>query len=864
GPTFDEADAAAQAKKAEEEGERFRDVKAEEDISPEIPAPPTDLGRFQVRPLEEGGFEVVNTDTGRRFGTTTRRDRAEELAEELSRGDFERIRRRRGETSPAEAAARPRVPTEGEPSMEERVVVEEFTDAEGETRFRVVDDATGQVLRRRDTREAAEAEAEQIIEIGALPGEPSAETQMGLQIEREQFPGRRVGQPRERGPTPAPDTPLDLARDLVERGEADREGQIEALREAFPDEVGPLTDRQILANYILQARRDLAEEGALEILGEDQIAEIQARARELLEEGNPGEFVAQRIRAEFPEATQLSVRRLRRSYIVPIEEEIQARRREGPAPEITPAEAVPTREAREVSRETPEGRERIETDAGPVEIAERIVGGRQFPGWDVYNALTGDFLGKVLPVDDGFSIMGAGVSGRGILPTRDEALMALAEAREEVPSVEREAPPPGPDTTEGRMLLPGGLIIDNDGGVAATGFNSNVNYRGFTLMLRPSEFAGFAGEMAREEEGRPEYFDQAQESGRGIASPFLEVRIPEDSESGGWEIEGHEGRHRMRWIQNRYGDIPIPVHFIPRGHARARHITDDMFRELLITGARKEPNLQVPIADQDLPWVTLGREITVFHDGQEKTFEPGEELEGTTEEEVQEEIQDRRREDELPGDVYNADPAEIDVEPERFQFKRDVGAEGVGQELKGVQRWDPNLAGILQVWRDPNDGRLKVINGHHRLDLAKRLGVGEVLVREVQAENAREARLIGALTNIAEGRGTPVDAAKLFRDEGITTEQLAELGISLRGQVAKLGTALSNLHQTISRDVATGRLPARRAAVMGGAELTGEQQLALYDMIRNLEERGRRPTNAEVEELIRFVRGAGETETTQE
>jgi hypothetical protein len=217
----------------------------------------------------------------------------------------------------------------------------------------------------------------------------------------------------------------------------------------------------------------------------------------------------------------------------------------------------------------------------------------------------------------------------------------------------------------------------------------------------------------------------------------------------------------------------------------------------------------------------------------------------------------------VPPSVGEVPVAEIDVEPERFQFKLNVGEGGVGQELKSVQRFDPNLAGVIQVWRDPADGRAKVVNGHHRLELARRTGAGRVLVRYIDAPDAATARTVGAMTNIAEGRGTAVDAAKLFRDMGATPAMLEDRGISLRGAVARDGVSLARLPQTLFQDVVSGRLPVARAAVIGGSGLDDTQQLALAQLLTRTEKGGRRLTNETVGELIRFVRGAGTQEATE-
>lgn len=216
------------------------------------------------------------------------------------------------------------------------------------------------------------------------------------------------------------------------------------------------------------------------------------------------------------------------------------------------------------------------------------------------------------------------------------------------------------------------------------------------------------------------------------------------------------------------------------------------------------------------------------------------------------------------GRVFRVPVDDIDVEPDRFQFKLDVDQSGVGRELKSVKKFDQNLAGVIQVWRDPADGRTKVVNGHHRLELAKRTGTDAIDVRYIDAASAEEARTVGAMTNIAEGRGTAIDAAKLFRDQDIGPAELDETGISVRGAVARDGLALKNLPQSLFQDVVAGRLSVARGAVIGGASLDESQQLALTEMLRAKEKSGRRLTNDEVSELVRFVRGSGETAVTQD
>jgi hypothetical protein len=185
------------------------------------------------------------------------------------------------------------------------------------------------------------------------------------------------------------------------------------------------------------------------------------------------------------------------------------------------------------------------------------------------------------------------------------------------------------------------------------------------------------------------------------------------------------------------------------------------------------------------------------------------------------------------------DPKTIKVDPKRFQYKL-IGehtASGEVGSLSGVQKWDPNLGGVLQVWKDPADGGTYVVNGHNRLALAKRAGAQAVDARFLNVPNAKAARSVGALTNIAEGRGTALDAAKFFRDSGLTRSDLQSRGIPMREAIAQDGLNLSNLDDSIFRKTIDGNLSISRASIIGGAGLEPTQQ---RDLVKLIERDGKR------------------------
>jgi hypothetical protein len=225
-----------------------------------------------------------------------------------------------------------------------------------------------------------------------------------------------------------------------------------------------------------------------------------------------------------------------------------------------------------------------------------------------------------------------------------------------------------------------------------------------------------------------------------------------------------------------------------------------------------------------------------------------------------------------PGGRFADDPSvvvlptgEIHADPVRFQFKMDTGGKaGTGEELKGVQKWDKELAGVTSVWKDPKNGKTYIVNGHHRLELADRLKVPNLLARYIEAPTAAEARAKGALINITEGRGTPLDAAKLFRDTGLTPEKLEARGISLKGPIARQGAALSNLSPRVFADVMSGELKPERASIIGEALTKHEDQHAVMELLDRAERGKQRVTDDELRELVRRVTGAEKTVETQE
>ena len=211
------------------------------------------------------------------------------------------------------------------------------------------------------------------------------------------------------------------------------------------------------------------------------------------------------------------------------------------------------------------------------------------------------------------------------------------------------------------------------------------------------------------------------------------------------------------------------------------------------------------------------------------------------------------------GHVYNIPIQHLHVDPERFQFKLNVNSEGVTDELKSVRKWNPDFAGVLSVWQDPDNGKTMVVNGHHRYELANRLGVSDLAIRYLDAATAKEAMGKGALINIAEGRGTAVDAANYMRNVGATLEDLEGEGVSLKGKVSADASVLIGLSDRSFSRVVRETLSVEKAVAVAKHLKSHELQDQLFRLLDAREEAGKDLSLRVISEMAREM---AETPTT--
>jgi len=179
---------------------------------------------------------------------------------------------------------------------------------------------------------------------------------------------------------------------------------------------------------------------------------------------------------------------------------------------------------------------------------------------------------------------------------------------------------------------------------------------------------------------------------------------------------------------------------------------------------------------------------------------------------------------------------DIEVNIERFQYKQGVDAKGrqKGESISDTELWNTEFEGVIEVWKDPADGKTYVVNGHNRLAKAKELGITSLPVKYINTLDPGQARARGAASNIAAGSGTAFDAANYFDEAGINTpEDLKASGFSMEGGKARQGLAIKNLPPSLRQDAMDGVLELKQAEMLGMSGLSDEDMIRVAAMSRD-------------------------------
>ena len=200
--------------------------------------------------------------------------------------------------------------------------------------------------------------------------------------------------------------------------------------------------------------------------------------------------------------------------------------------------------------------------------------------------------------------------------------------------------------------------------------------------------------------------------------------------------------------------------------------------------------------------------------------------------------------------------SELEIDPQRFQFKSGADKKGVTRPLQG--QFDQRQARPLYVWED-RSGKKYVVEGHHRLDLAQRSGVQDVLTyvdRESGGVTAEQARTKGVWQNIKDGKGSIADFADYFRGSELTEEQAKTEGLFTEKE-GRTGFVIGkNSGETLWSAFKNGLAANRAEAIASVAQ--GDEGLEAVGV-----KAAERMSEIQLREYLKFMKGAERKESAE-
>jgi hypothetical protein len=225
--------------------------------------------------------------------------------------------------------------------------------------------------------------------------------------------------------------------------------------------------------------------------------------------------------------------------------------------------------------------------------------------------------------------------------------------------------------------------------------------------------------------------------------------------------------------------------------------------------------------------------------------------------------------DNLGGVIYAFDPRDIGVDARTFQFKGGGDEFGVTDRLQFITEWDPQLAGVVTVY-EYADGRLFIADGHQRVALAKRLmsqnpdlniQLYGYRLREVDGVTPEQAMISAAVTNIAQGTGSIIDAAKIARMDPERFRSMVGRTLPPTSQLVRQAQDMMALSQDAFGAVINEVIPSNYGAIVG--RILGDRpelQQAAISVLARAE-----PANVfQAEAIVRQVREADVDVATQQ
>jgi hypothetical protein len=139
----------------------------------------------------------------------------------------------------------------------------------------------------------------------------------------------------------------------------------------------------------------------------------------------------------------------------------------------------------------------------------------------------------------------------------------------------------------------GNVVLDSQKGIGASGVNSNINYLGLGMFMKPSEFLNLNPERNYAMESAS-YLRKRLEQGSSFGPPSLQTLYNKDA--GIMNVVGHEGRTRSAIMNSVQPELAVPVHVEMRrqispqdqfgAEMRSRHIDPEQVLRSIVTPDR--------------------------------------------------------------------------------------------------------------------------------------------------------------------------------------------------------------------------------------------------------------------------------------
>lgn len=191
------------------------------------------------------------------------------------------------------------------------------------------------------------------------------------------------------------------------------------------------------------------------------------------------------------------------------------------------------------------------------------------------------------------------------------------------------------------------------------------------------------------------------------------------------------------------------------------------------------------------------------------------------------------------GAVVKVPTAEIGTDSARFQPRKGLNTgrvEAIRQNMERSGEFGDKFP--LDVWRDPQTGRLNVLAGHHRFEAAKAAGLSEVTARLHEDLSPEEAADFARRSNSQAAPLTPIENARAFRSEMDSGRTAAEIGKEYGGinstkveDLAKLTTLPPELQDHIQDGVLSPEMGIALAKSAERHGLPSELMAEVYDKI---------------------------------